>query len=368
MKTIEGHFLDGLHPVALQASISFVGRHVTVTAGDTARRYEDSQLSVSPRIARADRFVSFPDGTQFVCGDHPVLDILPQESASEGPVAWLEARWKVALACVAAVILALLACYRWGLPALAERIAEKIPMETEQALGAKVLAWFDEQNWLTASDLDASTHEKLRDGFYRLCADLPYRDYYRLEFRSSRFFGPNAFALPGAIVVVTDDLVELSETDEEVLAVMAHEIGHVEHRHATRSVLQNSVVAAAVATVTADAATLSVAVAGLPMVLARTKYSREFETAADDFAFRLLQRNGHSPEAFAAIMERLAAGRSEGPSRFNYLSTHPVTKERVRRAREQSGLKHSRTREISGKIPRATRHHAHVIRTPLSAT
>jgi predicted Zn-dependent protease len=98
--------------------------------------------------------------------------------------------------------------------------------------------------------------------------------------------------------------------------------------------MQNSLIAAAVAAITADVATLSVAVSGLPVVLAQTKYSRKFETAADDYGFALLKQNGYSPEAFASIMEKLSAKDGKGTAGFNYLSTHPVTEERIRRAHE----------------------------------
>lgn len=100
-----------------------------------------------------------------------------------------------------------------------------------------------------------------------------------------------------------------------------------------RSTLQNSAIAVVAATVTSDAATLSGAVAGLPVLFAQTKYSREFETAADEFAFKLLRRKGHSPAAFASIMERLAKKHEQEERAFVYVSTHPVTAERVKRAR-----------------------------------
>jgi predicted Zn-dependent protease len=80
-------------------------------------------------------------------------------------------------------------------------------------------------------------------------------------------------------------------------------------------------------------ASLSVAVAGLPALLAQAKYSREFETEADEFAFQLLKQHGRSPEAFATLMERLA-GEDDGAERsYAFLSTHPMTAERVQRAR-----------------------------------
>jgi predicted Zn-dependent protease len=207
-------------------------------------------------------------------------------------------------------------------------------MKAELAIGSQALGWFEEQNWIAPTALEAGQKEDIQEGFNHLTADLPYPGFYRLEFRSSKVFGPNAFALPGGIIVLTDELVALSETNEEVLAVLAHELGHVDLRHTMRSVLQNSIVAATVATITADAATLSVAVAGLPMVLAQTQYSRQFETASDDYAFRLLKRKGYSPAAFATIMEKLDEKRGDRSSGFSYFSTHPLTDERVQAARK----------------------------------
>jgi Zn-dependent protease with chaperone function len=304
-----------------------------LTAGTLSKGYVTSQLEVSPRIGSAHRFIALPDSAQFACADHIFLDSLPQESTSEGPVAWLEERWGVALACVALVVCVLLSGYFFGLPAAAERIAARMPMETERSLGSQSLIWLDHKGWFKPTTLDSDTLKTIRDGFDELSSDLPMRLYYRLEFRSGKGLGPNAFALPGGIIVITDEMVKAAETNEEVLAVLAHEIGHVELRHTMRSVLQSSVVAVAAVAVTADAASLSVAIAALPTMVARTKYSREFEAAADKYAFDLLKRKGYSPLAFASFMERL--GQKEGDAGpLSYVSSHPGTAERVRRARD----------------------------------
>jgi predicted Zn-dependent protease len=128
-------------------------------------------------------------------------------------------------------------------------------------------------------------------------------------------------------------MVHEAETVDEAVAVLAHEIGHAELRHTMRHVLQGSAVAVVTATLTADAASLSVAVAGLPALLAQAKYSREFEAEADDFAFKLLKRHNRSPMAFATLMERLAKKHEDEERAFAFISTHPVTAERVKRAR-----------------------------------
>jgi predicted Zn-dependent protease len=333
MMTIEGRYFDGRHPIRVRATLKVVDTEATLTAGPITACYTTRGLRVSPRTGTAERFIALPDGGQLLSADAR-LDSLPQESPSEGPAAWLEERWGIAVACVLITAAVLLAAYYIGLPAAAERIAARIPMATEQALGRQALAWLDEREWFQPTRVIEATRAPIADGFDRLRNDLPLREYYRLEFRASKIMGPNAIALPGGIIVITDALVFAAASPDEVLAVLAHEIGHVELRHAMRTVLQSSVVAAGAAVVTSDAASLNVAIAGLPALLAQAKYSRKFETEADEYAFRLLKQKGYSPIAFATLLERLAKEDEKTMGPFSYISTHPVTAERVWRARE----------------------------------
>lgn len=336
---LKGSYQDGQVPLGSPATMILAPREAALIGERVSQRYALEQLRVSPRVAGSDRFVALPGGGQFQCPDQPALDRLPQEVRSEGPVAWLEQRWPVAAACVALVASLVAAGYLYGLPAAAERVAAQIPIETERALGEEVLAWLDTNSWLDPTELDDETQARLLEGFARLAKGLPLEPHYTLAFRDAEAIGPNALALPGGTIVVTDQMVEAAESDEEVLAVLAHEIGHVELRHTMRHVLHDSATAVVVATVTADAASLSTAVAGLPALLARLEYSREFETEADDYAFRLLQREGISPLAFASIMQRLQreGGEDDDASELAFLSTHPVTAERIARARAAAG-------------------------------
>jgi len=337
MNTLEGTYYDGRTPVAVPARMEFAGGSAILIAGQTSLRHAAAALNVSPRISKADRFIALPDNGQFQCPDHPFLQSLPQASPSEGPVAWLEERWGFALAGIALTACLLLAGYFYGLPLVAERVAARIPIETEQALGRHAVAWLDEQKWFKPTGLDLNTQRGIREGFDRLRSDLPLKSYLQLEFRASNALGANAIALPGGTIVITDEMVKMANTQEEVLAVLAHEMGHEELRHTMRSLLQNSAVAVVTAAVTADAASLSVAVAGLPVLMAETKYSREFEAAADEFAFKLLKQKGYAPLAFASLMERLAKEYEEDENMFVYVSTHPVTAERMKRARAAAG-------------------------------
>jgi predicted Zn-dependent protease len=73
--------------------------------------------------------------------------------------------------------------------------------------------------------------------------------------------------------------------------------------------------------------------ATLPTFLLQAKYSRAFETEADDFALAQLAARGIPHEAFASILERMERASSTAPEALKYLSTHPSTRERAARAR-----------------------------------
>lgn len=334
MMTIEGLYYDGLKPIGIPAKMVFDGQETHLMTETLSEQYPAAHLKISPRMDKALRFIALPNGTQFACHDHDYLDALPQESPSEGPVSWLEKRWGIALACVAIIFCTLLAAYFFGLPFAAERIAARIPVKTEQTLGIEALSWLDKNKWFKPTEIDPAKRKTITEGFDRLRQGLPLETAYRLEFRSGKMFGPNALTFPGGVIIITDDMVNAAQSEEEVMAVLAHEIGHVELRHTMRSLLQNSIVAVVTATITSDAATLGAAVAGFPALLAQTKYSREFETAADEYAFKLLKKKGYSPTAFATLMQRFAEKYEDKMGSFAYISTHPITEERIRRSRE----------------------------------
>ena len=331
--SLSGQYFDGRQPVGHAATLVFTGVAARLIGAQLTHDFLARELRVSPRVGRAERFVALPNGGQFVCPDHPLLDRLPHDSQGEGLVAWLEARVAVAIAGIALIAALLLGGYFFGLPAVAEEVVRHIPPDTERALGAQALQWLDSNKWFAASQLDEPAQFLIRNDFETLHHNLPLTAQYRLEFRHAPIIGANAFALPGGTIVITDAMVNAAKSPDEIAAVLAHEIGHVERRHALRHLLQDSAVAVAVTTVTADAASLSVAVAGLPALLAQAKYSREFESEADEFAFVLLKQQGRSPEAFANFMERLADEKDDKGKGLGFLSTHPLTAERVQRAR-----------------------------------
>lgn len=290
-----------------------------------------SALRIAPRLGNTVRSLAFPGGARAESDAHDALDALLARAGTSrglGFVHTLESQWRWALAAAALLAVVLAGGVRWGIPLAAREIALRIPDALAYDLGKSTFALFD-RTLFQPTRLTPARQAALRDGFAGMAQSYPGLPL-RLHFR--RGIGPNALALPDGSVIVTDELCELSEHDDEIFAVLAHEIGHVHHRHGLRAALEGSSVALLVSAYFGDVAQISTLTAALPAAYAQAHYSREHELEADAFAFEHLVRAGIEPRHFVRILTALTG---EHPQRagghVTYLESHPPTAERVRR-------------------------------------
>jgi len=234
-------------------------------------------------------------------------------------------RWLIVAPLVLLAIL--IAGYVYGIPMLAEAVAQRIPTVVTDTLGNETLAALDRQVF-EPSAIPRARQQEIDAAFRRLRMPAGSAGSYRLEFRKSDAVGANAMALPSGTIVVTDGLVALARDDREILGVLAHEAGHVDRRHGLRGILQNSLMGLVVAWVVGDVSSIA---AAAPAALIEASYSRELEREADAFAIEVLTANDIARRHLADILRRLesASGASGMGSALKYLSTHPATAERV---------------------------------------
>jgi len=210
-----------------------------------------------------------------------------------------------------------------------------IPPQVERSVAEHSMETLDRFAF-SASELDADTQQRLRTEFHELLRAQGYKQNIVLLFRNSKRIGPNAFALPGGVIVVTDQLVKLADDPREIMAVLGHELGHVVNKHGMRRIVENSAVALVMFTLTNDANTVMQAAASFPVMLINSKYSRAYETQADRYDLDFLQRAGISPEYYADILRKLqkATHDSNAPS---FLASHPATEERIKLVEQMVG-------------------------------
>lgn len=221
------------------------------------------------------------------------------------------------------------------IPALAGSLATMIPLEREIAYGKTVVNQMESilgggkrEGGLVCRDkagLDAlaSMEARLRAGM---------KTEYDLEIRVFDHKMVNAFAAPGGQIVILRGLIDKARGPDEVAAVLAHEIGHVEARDVTRNALRAAGSAGLLSMMVGDFTGGTVAVVAVEHML-NTSYTREAETQADRFALNMLSAASIDANAMAQFFDSLATLEQRGPAIPGYLASHPETKERARSAR-----------------------------------
>jgi len=335
MSGIAGTFYDGRTSRGRPA-VLHLGRDGVVWFDDAALpRASIRELRISERIGNIPRAFVFPDGARFETPDNDAVDrLLAALGRARAPrfLYALESRARYILLALAVVVAFSWALVRFGIPEAARAVAFALPVETNAAIGASTLELLD-RAVLRPSALEAETRERLAGHFARMAAEQPQGFSYTLHFRSGGRIGANALALPSGAIVLTDELVQLAQRDEEVIAVLAHEFGHVAHRHGLRRALQSSAMGLLAVLLTGDVSSTSAMVAALPTLLVEAQYSQAFEREADRYAYEYLTRRGIEPAHFANLMERLEQRRRGAGGALAYLSSHPPTAERLRRLR-----------------------------------
>ncbi len=142
---------------------------------------------------------------------------------------------------------------------------------------------------------------------------------------------PNALALPGGFLFVSDSLAELCERQPDELAfVIAHEMAHVIRRHVWERMLNEAALRVASA-VTARAGKLGGWFREQGLGLLRSAYSRDSELEADELGLRLMAAAGFAPGGAMVFLQRIQRLGPNPADLGQYFGSHPSASERVAR-------------------------------------
>ncbi len=344
MTSIAGDFFDGRQSRRVAAELRATSAFVSVWADgrELVPPHAWESVEVSSRLGDTPRFLRFADGAKFETRDNAAIDAVLRGRGERGWLHHLESRLRYVALGVVVVIAFAWGLMHYGIPAFAEHAAFALPAAASQQLDREVLKVLD-AHLLEPSTLSDAERQRLGARFASVVSEVDPRYRVRVVFRSATdSIGANALALPSGTIVFTDELVRLAAGDEELVAVLAHEIGHVVRRHGLRQVIQGSLLSVAAVLIIGDVSSVSSMVTALPVMLTELGYSRDFEREADAHAVATLQRHGIGVEPFAAVLTRLEDQRHcrdgaqgcpapDDDTRWqSYLSTHPPTAERLR--------------------------------------
>jgi predicted Zn-dependent protease len=242
--------------------------------------------------------------------------------------ALLHGDWRIAAMALAFLTCVIAAFYVWLLPTVAEIGAAMVPVQMQRKLGETAMRQV-ETAWLSPSELPALQQDEIQARFESLTKDMTEPEFAGLELSIRKSsVGPNAFALPGNFIVLTDELVALVDGDLDAISgVLAHELGHLKKQHGLRSVVQATALTVLGSALIGD---YSSALAAVPAGLGHLNYSRHFEAEADGYSFALLCDAHIDPSKTALFFDRVSNIQSNlGKLIPSYLSSHPVSVDRA---------------------------------------
>ena len=336
-----GAFLDGLRPVRRKVELSADAAMLRITEGDGAelarwpleevRRLEkrgaaeifgrEGEKDIGPeRLELVDA-----DAIALLAAACPRLDVKPR--SARGSLVRMVGYGALALCSLAGILLV-------GIPLMADRLGPLVPASVEASIGRATDAQlrlllrrsdrrFECEGPAGRAALDALT-ARLIDG-------VPFLLPPRVAVLDIAI--PNAVALPGGRIYLFRGLIARATHPDEVVSVLAHELGHIHARHSMRAVLQVGSTSFIAGLVFGDFAGAG-AIALVTRSLLNAGYSRENERDADRFAVEVMQRVGGDARALARILARIT--REEGDesqrgqqSQRSYFDSHPITPDRA---------------------------------------
>lgn len=227
---------------------------------------------------------------------------------------------------ITAVILGLMALtYFYFIPNLAEHLASKTPLNMENELGKYI------DNSISSSlEIDTVKTKNIK-AFYQ---QLNHKSKYKIEISVVKDDETiNAFAIPSGKIYVYSGLIKKVNKPEQLVALLYHEIGHVENKHSLKHLyrtLSRSIILSALLN---DVNGLSNAIIENADMLVQLKYSKELETEADYYSLENMKKQHIDINGFIGLFEILEkeSSTSDIPE---FISTHPLNKTRINNAKK----------------------------------
>ncbi|NEN92384.1 MAG: M48 family metalloprotease [Okeania sp. SIO3H1] len=200
----------------------------------------------------------------------------------------------------------------------------QIPIGWEQKLGALIVPVYEQKA------KDSPQQEILNNLLDRLESKLDNklsekRDYRVIYIPEKNV---NAFAIPGDIIGIFEGLVKEVKSENELMMILGHELGHFANRDHLRSLGKTLVIRVAIASIFGDNATLANSVGVVIETISNTRYSQSQEYQADEFGLMLLNETyGHvtgATDFFKNFKEQEKLS-------WDFFSSHPAGEKRVKR-------------------------------------
>ncbi|PSL13285.1 M48 family metallopeptidase [Shimia abyssi] len=326
-----GAFFDGqsAQAHAVRLSIDETRAELVIAWGNTEVRWPLAEIRAVPDQAeQGDLVLMWPGAPleRLMTDESRIAVRCPELRKPVVKVSrWRIATWaNAALASVALIILVLV-------PRMADQLATFIPPAGEKALGdatlERVRSSLDGTGVGQLALCDAPEGRAALDKMTaRLTAGYELATPLDVHVLDQKMI--NAFALPGGHIVLVDGLIQAAETPEALAAVIAHEVGHVVGRDATRHALRSAGSIGVLGLLFGDFAGGAL-VLFLTEQLIQANYSQSAESTADSFAHEMLSKAGVSPAALGDMFEGFRKRFGDNDGIVAHFVSHPSLGDRI---------------------------------------
>jgi len=228
------------------------------------------------------------------------------------------------------------------LPDIGSSASQVFSLGQEQALGD---SYMRQLRAVAPLMNDAEVNDYIQHLGFRLVENNPRATDRKFSFFIVNENSINAFALPGGYIGIHTGLINKSENESELASVIGHEIAHVTQRHLARRIeLQNQLslpslaafVAAILIATQADNSDAGMAAMAGAQGLTRQaiiNHTRANESEADRIGINSMYRAGFDPHAVVTFFEKMQQNSRYRSSNFEFLQTHPLSRNRITDAR-----------------------------------
>lgn len=289
-----------------------------------------SNITVDPPIGTAARKLHFPDRALFETDDRAGIAALTGQTYGET----LNEYERVHPRLIGFVVAAVIGCviiWKYGLDLLVVAAIALTPPIVVEQLDRGTLQTIDFAMGAEPSTLNEDEQERITAIFSDLLAALPADDVndtnFNLMFRNMEKVGPNAFALPGGTVIMTDQFAKQFPQDDVLAGVLGHEIGHVVEKHGLTQTYRSLGLYFIIGFLAGDTGPFIEDVLLEGNLLLSLSFSRKHEAEADEFGVSLTRDAGYNPAGLKLFFLEMS---KKGVEPVEWLSTHPNSGERVK--------------------------------------
>ncbi len=322
---VEANYFDGKTSEKKRATIEFFeNKTVELKTDEIAFLESLDRVSISSRVANTPRMIRFSNGGVAYSNENDKIDAILKKLKKTHSIAHLlESKMKYALISLVLLIFSVVFFLTIGSSISAKYIVKIIPYSVEKMISQQALNFFGEHT-MYSSTLSAKQKKRFESMLRELTNNQPN---YKLHFIKGGKIGANAFALPSGDIILTDELVKLSDGEDRMIyGVLAHEVAHVEYKHSMQLIVKASIASIIVAYFTGD---ISSIVATASTTLLSLGYSREFEKEADNYAKKKMQEANISPKYLADFFKKMDRQITTKNKQNSYFSSHPSNQERI---------------------------------------